>query len=355
MTHIDEIVDPVKLGVEILKGNLTLRNHPEFPDLVIANYTDQVAFKRDWNDVTRLCRGLIWSEVTGEVLARPFPKFFNFDEPESPRILDEQVVWHWADKADGSLGIMYRAPDHSYRIATRGSFVSEQADLGSRLLSVMPMEYFGAYVGMIENGYTPLFEICGPDNRIVLRYEENFLQPLGYIHVATGQFVPPVGAESRTMRDLLGDLSRSNAEGWVVWLSNTKAVKIKQADYIELHRMVSNLSEKEVWRQLRAGTYAKYVEQLPDELYKLAEGWADDLRREFTRIYVMAKAQHSLVSNLQSVGGEAYSRKDQAFHLKQNVKPELHGLVFSLLDGKDISDSIWRTLEPKTTNERITA
>jgi RNA ligase len=349
MTHIDEIIDLMDVAREYAKGNITLRNHPEFPELMIANYTDQVAFKREWNDVTRMCRGLIWNEVTGEVLARPFPKFHNWDEPEAPRILDDQVVWHWDNKFDGSLGIMYRDPGGDFGIATRGSFTSEQANLGGKLLAHIPLVEFRIYEGMLDNGYTPLFEICGPSNRIVLRYDEDFLQHLGYIYIPTGEFVPPDRAEKLTMRDLLGDLSRSNAEGWVVWLSNTKAVKIKQADYIELHRMVSNLTEKEVWRQLRAGTYNTYVAQLPDELYALAEYWADGLRDEFIRIRLMAQAQHSVVSNLQSVGGEAYSRKDQAFHLKQNVKPELHGLVFSLLDGKDVSDSIWRMLEPRGT------
>jgi RNA ligase len=347
MTHIADILNPDEFIAAARDNLIRVQTHPEFPELSIANYTEHAAFSRTWNHVTRTCRGFIWNNETGEVLARPFPKFFNFDEPESPRILDDQVVWHWADKADGSLGILYERPDGEHALATRGSFASEQAKLGTSILQRAESQGgvkftdFCEWIDMFEQGYTPLFEICGPSNRIVLRYAEDFLQPLGYIHMGTGEFVPPAGAQRRTMASLLGDLSRSNAEGWVVWLSNTKPVKIKQADYIELHRMVSNLTEKEVWRQLRAGTYATYVKELPDELFQLAEGWADGLRESFTIIF-----QQALLVLESLTRADHDTRKEQAMWIQRNVLAEHRGLVFGLLDGKDITDSIWRMLEP---------
>lgn len=338
MTQLHEIVDVFQLTWEQEHGNVSIRQHPQFEELHIANYTDKCAFDRHWNDVTRITRGLIWNSDTQEVLARPFPKFFNWDEKEAPRVLDDQVMWHWDDKYDGSLGILYIDPTGYPRIATRGSFASEQAILGTKVLHESGLAW--RYAEYIDSGYTPLFEICGPDNRIVLRYEENFLQPLGFMHIETGMFVPPQGQyQTRTMHDVLTDLSRSNAEGWVVWLSSTKAAKIKQADYIELHRMVSNLSEKEVWRQLRAGNYDYYVKELPDELYALAEGWADGLRDQFMEVHTQA------FIDLKSLPDD--TRKEQALWIQRNVPANVRGLVFGLLDGKDISDSIWRILEPK--------
>jgi len=352
MTKLGDIVDLALLDDQINAGNIRVQLHPQHKGLRIANYTDQVAFNRDWNDATRLCRGLIWNADTGEVLARPFPKFFNWDEPEAPRILDDQVVWHWDNKYDGSLGIGYLDPEGMLRLATRGSFASDQAHLGSELINTP--DYDAVYdeaCYMIYRGYTPLFEICGPDNRIVLTYDENFLAPLGYMHIASGRFTPAPsaakGGNPRTMRSLLGDLSRSRAEGWVVWLSNTKPLKIKQADYIELHRIVSNLSVKEVWRQLRAGTFFDFVIKLPDEWQGWATGIADDLRAKFVARYNQAEVQYKIVSRLQSVGGEFVTRKGQAEWITTNLKPELRGLVFSRLDGKPITDAIWRQLEPK--------
>lgn len=45
--------------------------------------------------------------------------------------------------------------------------------------------------------------------------------------------------------------------------------------------------------------------------------------------------------------GSEPSRKDQAIWISKTVIPEIRGLVFPLLDGKDISDAIWRMLEPR--------
>lgn len=339
MTQIYELIDLDELEAEIREGNVRIQTHPEFPELKIANYTDQCAFTRHWTPLTRLTRGLIWNDETGEVLARPFPKFFNWDEKEAPRILDDQVVYSFSDKYDGSLGILYVQPNGTPAIATRGSFASEQAKLGTKLLHDSGLAYQHAEV--IDSGFTPLYEICGPDNRIVLAYEENFLARLGLMSIADGYFVPIGGQKRAYMHELLMDLSRPNAEGWVVWKTAFEAVKIKQADYIELHRLVSNLSEKEVWRQLRAGTYDRYVKELPDELYQLAEGWANALRYLFTETYQNAQVYTNGARTNET-------RKDQALWIKRSIhNSSYHGLVFGLLDGKDISDSIWRLLEPK--------
>jgi RNA ligase len=339
MTLISELFDPLDLAIQIATGNITDRRHPDFPELHIYNYTDQVAFNRDWNDITRTCRGLIVNVETDEVLARPFPKFFNWDEPEAPRILDDQVVWYYDN-------IVYRVGGTLY-MATRGSFASEQAKLGTALLRKFNGKHLDWLHSYIDMGYTPLFEICGPDNRIVLRYDDNFLASLGFIKVEDGTFIPPLTTlypleQGRTMRALLSDVSRTNSEGWVVWLSHDKPVKIKQADYIELHRMMSNLSRKEVWRQLRAGTYAEYVQHLPDELFILAEQWAEDTRADHIAYNIMA---HKWLGRLMVEG--LTERKDQALWLTRNVPSEQRGLVFSLLDGKSITDSIYRMIEPK--------
>ena len=100
--------------------------HPENPDVRIFNYTQQCQFDKAWDDITKQCRGLILNVKTGEVLARPFPKFFNYGEhvekgwpipTETPEVYE---------KLDGSLGILYYLNGKPW-IATRGSFTSDQA------------------------------------------------------------------------------------------------------------------------------------------------------------------------------------------------------------------------------------
>jgi len=116
--------DEIKPYIE--KKLVSEQVHPEDPDIRIFNYTQTVQFSKAWDDVTRQCRGLILNVKTGEVLARPFPKFFNYGEhiQNAWTIPDEVPII--SEKLDGSLGILYSLNGKSW-IATRGSFMSDQA------------------------------------------------------------------------------------------------------------------------------------------------------------------------------------------------------------------------------------
>ena len=74
--------------------------------------------------MTLACRGLIVDERDGGVVARPYRKFFNHDQPDAPP-LDVTAPVTVTDKLDGSLGILYREPSGAVAVATRGSFASD--------------------------------------------------------------------------------------------------------------------------------------------------------------------------------------------------------------------------------------
>lgn len=323
------------------QGLITSRVHPEFDNLVILNYTDKCVYDRAWDKVTRNSRGLIFDADTGEVVARGLPKFFNHNEPGAPEIgLDEEVIV--MDKYDGSLGILYTTPMGDYAIATRGSFASEQAIEGTKMLEGME---FG-----VRAGETLLFEIIYPENRIVLDYgSERSLRLIGAVSNETGELVRPSSKGvlfKGTYYDFLEQhTDRPNAEGVVIYASGGRAVKMKQDDYIALHRIVSNLTPKEIWRQLREGTYEQYLPSVPDEFYGEVTYIAGNLIADYSFI------ESSAIQWLEQLKRENQpTRKDQALWIQNNVEPrEIHGLMFSLLDDRDISDAIWRMIEPKGT------
>ena len=148
-------------------GKIRVQSHPELP-LFIANYTEQVQFKRQWDDLTLMCRGLIFDR-DGEIVARPFKKFFNMGEgfePEKPAPLPPDEPFEVTEKMDGSLGILYWAGGEPF-IASRGSFTSEQAQRGTAILRrILPPD---AYY-RLKRRATYLFEIVYPENRIVVDY-----------------------------------------------------------------------------------------------------------------------------------------------------------------------------------------
>ncbi len=110
----------------IEKGLISENRHPEDNDVAILNYTQEQQFSGVWDDITRQCRGLIMNVRTGDIIARPFPKFFNYQEHVAkgwPIPNETPII---SEKLDGSLGILYELNGEPW-IATRGSFVSDQA------------------------------------------------------------------------------------------------------------------------------------------------------------------------------------------------------------------------------------
>jgi RNA ligase len=171
------------LDAAIEAGLVRAQTHPALP-LTIFNYTEKCAYDGIWSETTLTCRGLIADCVTGEVVARPFLKFFNHGQPGAPAISLEAAV-EVTDKADGSLGIIYPTPD-GYAVATRGSFASDQAIRATEMLRTR-------YAGWTPPAdHTVLVEIVYPENRIVIDYAGmSDLILLGAVHVPTGRTVPP--------------------------------------------------------------------------------------------------------------------------------------------------------------------
>lgn len=127
-----------KLMLKVLEkyhqdGLLYKQQHPSLP-LTIWNYTEIVQFEGKWDDITLMCRGLV-TDDKGNVVARPFKKFFNIEEGRFTPTEKFEVF----EKMDGSLGIVFWY-NNEWHIATRGSFTSDQAIKGKELLKDYPTE-----------------------------------------------------------------------------------------------------------------------------------------------------------------------------------------------------------------------
>ena len=137
-------------------GWLIKQTHPTLP-LTIWNYSQTTQYEAKWDDVTLMCRGLVTMDETGEVVARPFKKFFNIEEGKHTPT-DQYDVYK---KMDGSLIIAFYFQG-GWIFASRGSFSSDQARAASKLFY---KEYNSA--GM-NTDTTYLFEYTSPWNRIVV-------------------------------------------------------------------------------------------------------------------------------------------------------------------------------------------
>lgn len=371
MTKLADILSLDLLSDEIEAGYIRVRFHPAHPNFAIYNYTEKAAFEARWNDATVNCRGLIVDLDTSEVLARPFPKFFNLGQTGAPEVNFDTPLLYAYDKADGSLGILFNidgeeyedSPYYGLNVATRGSFESEQAIFATDFVKANWEGLYDDAVQMIEYGYTPLVEIIYPENRIVVDYgDKATLKHLGFVQRSSGlytgvpQFNPRLSAVDavdeflfKTVGEALQNLDRKNAEGFVLWLNSFEAVKVKQDDYVELHRIVTGLNKKSVWRALSQGhpEYMKLLVQLPDELYAWAEAVGNSLNRQFAmEMQAIDEAYIDVLEYLEDNDIDPTDRKAFAQTVQARVQKFYQGYMFSLADSRDITEKIWKSLEP---------
>lgn len=337
-----------------------IQTHPEFPELRIANYADKTVFDRNWNDATRASRGLIFDVDNGHVLARPFPKFFNYGEVTAAKIELDDEVWV-SDKMDGSLGIIYVAPDNSVRVATRGSFVSDQSFHATQVLNEKYGDWVRAWKRSLPGIVTPLVEIIYPENRIVCDYgATDDLVLLGWIGVNEGNYVPANmgdwdGPRAQSFdfdnfSQVLAQAPRDGAEGFVVYVPRLNDwVKVKQKDYIERHRIVSGPSARRVYEALSNGqTVEEICAPLPDEFHDFVRDVAEYLDTKANERFQKAVQEFDYIENYlrdlrELEQGDPGFRKEFALMAKDSFYPSL---LFLLLDGREITSKIWEKLEP---------
>ena len=328
-------------------GYVRVNVHPDDPELFIFNYTEKAAYESIWNAVTLNCRGLI-VDAGNWIIARPFPKFFNYGQSGCPVIdLDEPVVV--SDKMDGSLGILYREHDTGkYAIATRGSFTSDQAIHATEILRTKYADY------VPPKGVTMLFEIIYPENRIVCDYGDmDDLVLLGSVQISNGDNWdaadldwgwPGPKAESfpyQTMREALAAEPRHGKEGYVVHLLDSDVrVKIKQTDYIELHRLVTGLNARSVWEAMLTDSVDELIEKIPDEFHGFIRGVQNDIEDDVSEtLEICYRAYDRILSEV----GVNSSKKEFALVAKNH---NYSWALFQLWDGKDIRPEILRRAKP---------
>lgn len=355
----EQLLDMELLAEMLDKGYVRFGTHKEFPELRIFEYTAKAMFERKWNSVTTKTRGLIVNWATGDVLARPFDKFFNYGEPsqiEQVRLeLNDEVDVY--DKLDGSLGILYRRPDGLLAIATKGSFHSEQADWATKEIRKYTTTQFR------EDEMTWLFEIIYKDNRIVVTYDFEGLVLLGARDIEFGDTYAPdelldwhgrktTHFRYKTLREALEASPRPNAEGFVVYLPEFDVrVKIKQEDYLKLHKTVFSFGPQYVYDRLDQGqSEEQIVSALPDEFANDAKALVLDFFTEHLRIRSVVLRQYQEI--ISGFRGESVTKKDFALAVKAEGH-EYPQFMFSLFDkAPDHVERIWKYIDPKSVKRR---
>ncbi len=325
-----------KLLEHIEAKRINAVRHPTLP-LTLYSYTDRCVYERAWDETTLMCRGLVTND-RGDIVARPFPKFFNDTEPEA-----QPIPWgercEITEKLDGSLIIAFMFDDR-WEFCTRGSWTSEQAAFAKDWLTPRLSGYL-----TID---TLLFEAIYPENRIVVDYgirRECVL--LGRMDTASGA-EKNIGEWHRTpvVRSLGPDANpaelraiiRDDEEGYVVRFFGGHRVKIKGARYMELHRLLSGVNARMVWEALSKEQWPPpCIEQFDEEVRAWIDAKADELTERIYDIHRRVFVAHRQV--------EGATRKEAAAILLAEHK-DVASLVFLQMDGRCWKAKAWDMVYP---------
>jgi len=201
--------------------------------------------------VRRECRGLIF-DANGNLMSRPFHKFFNVNEREETQsyvidLAQDHVVM---EKMDGSM-IRPILVDGYLRLATKMG-VTHVAMQAEEWLAAQDPALKAWLRKCVEDGVTPIFEWISPFNQIVLAYEEADLVYLGTRDNATGAYVmdtscpftsvPHYGSLELGLNDYM-DIARKqeSREGDIIRFADGHMVKIKNNWYVRIHKTVDRI------------------------------------------------------------------------------------------------------------------
>lgn len=394
MPTLDELFPPADLKAEIDGGYVARKQHPELP-ISIYTYGRTCQYENHWTPVTTRCRGLIADDTDGRIVAHCLPKFFNHSQHGvghdfAPPLPEDEPFEIFA-KEDGSLGIVFHY-DGRWHVASKGSFVSEQARWAQAWLDDKPA------AKCLLPGCTYLVEILYPENRIVVNNGDERTLVLLTVYDADGNEAPSSWYRAdwerlggRTVRSWpalpLAELARlaaentnidgskatgTDAEGWVVRFASGVRAKYKIAEYLRLHKALTGTNARDVWRALGAQLFGQTLESKslaqalgcsPAEAAQLAavEGGAlakllDHVPDEFDQWVRSVEAEllaqvetyrKRIATEFAAINGATGSRAEFAKAAQRIEDKTVRAAMFATLDNKPVDVLIWKAIRPE--------
>jgi RNA ligase len=317
--------------------------------------------------IRRECRGLIFDR-DGNIMSRPFHKFFNINEREETQAhrLDLSVLFDHVimEKMDGSM-IRPILVDGHLRLATKMGVTEVAMQAETWLAAQDPMLKKWMAI-MMAQGITPIFEWVSPFNQIVLAYETADLVLLALRNNITGEYldvgdpkddklwtvVPQYGSVEGNLGDYIArQRGAEGREGDIIRFADGHMVKVKNDWYVRIHKTVDRI----VFDRNIVALILN--EEVDDVLPMLPQVQADRVR-VFERRF--AERLHAVVENYErywnTVVASGLDRKRYAQEWMPTIKgndPFATNYVFGRFAGRDGRQMILDHIEKSiTTNVR---
>ncbi len=197
----------------------------------------------------------------GEKAFPAFHKFFNWREnPYTDFPIEDNESLVVQEKIDGSL-IHPIVVNDALIVKSKTSFFSEHAKAGKKLLDRDDRKK-NLVFDLYKDGFISLFELIGPENQVVVKYDQDDLVLLAVRNIYNGKYLPleevekiakeyKVGFAKWTempfyrLRNILEN--ETGIEGFVAFVHNN-FVKFKTKWYLNLHSFISEIREDVIFK-----------------------------------------------------------------------------------------------------------
>lgn len=350
----------------------------------VINYVVNFGETFDWDEgdvagsvMRRECRGLIFDSASGELLSRPYHKFFNVGERAELAMdeVDMSANHIILEKLDGSMIRPVPVPGsdcYEFRLGTKAGITD--VAMTAEVWMANHSNYVEFVKMCLEHGITPIFEWCSRKNRIVVDYPEDRLVLTAVRHNEKGFYLPH-RALSNFARDYQLDLVKvidsasdnihelvdtirawESDEGVVVRFEAPRPhggvdqghmLKIKADAYLVLHRSKDAISnEKNIIEVV-------LNDQVDDLIPVLTEPDAKRLR-DFQRAFWMSvdEVASEMVDVYLDGGVGIEEQRDFAQRFVHSQPKHLHPFMYGLRKGRGardmLVDSIAKSISSQT-------
>jgi RNA ligase len=305
--------------------------------------------------IRRECRGIIFDSESGDIIRRPYHKFFNVGERQetSEENVNLEVFNHILEKIDGSMLAPFRVGEKVIWGTKMGE--TEVAAPVEKFVEENPRyDLFARW--MISMGFTPIFEWCSRKQRIVLDYPEDSLILTAIRHMKDGHYVNfdsmnawaadsniPVVRSFDLQFDMKEFIKYTSdlidTEGFVIRFHTGHMVKSKSDWYVAIHKA------KEAILFDRNIVELILDEKIDDIIAHLPAADRDRLI-EFDDLIIIAIREriHNIKDIYSSIKHAGISRKDFALGMAKELDSYTRAIIFGAWDGKDINELVLGTI-----------
>ena len=335
-----------RLKIHAQEHSVYVIESPRFPGLAMLHYMDSCQYEDKWSEFSLFSRGLLLDLTNKKVLHWCYSKFFNMNQrPETNyNILKDKGPFEVSEKIDGSMILVMQNPNTGkFHCHTKGSLDSPH---GLYATSIIPERVQDQK--LIEK-YSLIFELVAKQFQIVVNYtrkgykeglyltgarEKATNRLLTYAEVtelAKDLDLPCIKTYSFESLDHLIEESQNLSildEGFVLRWEPELLVKVKGPKYLEMHKFISYLSDRNILEAVANNTADDLISLCPDEFQQEVLSKISKFKNRVVELTKICYTNYEAAPK--------GSRKEFAAWVNWNIESYLRPFIFNLFDKKEL-------------------